>query len=213
MSATSEDGLSDNRDAADTIEVGATEGTLRLWKAREAVRHGELRLAAQAAIRTALEARATALTGWSAVGLLATTAGLFTSLKDGNVPGALGSGAAAFVLLLAGAGGIYVARPRAWNSAGYAPEEILDDPWQTEMETLEAIAGGLGLSISKNDSRLDRTGRTLRTVGLLLTLAPVAGAMIYALADPITFGWTASRSLFATWLAWVGVGVGLVSSP
>ncbi len=213
MSATSEDSSSDNGDAANTIEVGATEDTLRLWKAREAVRHGELRLAAQAAIRTALEARSTALTGWGAVGLLATVAGLFASLKDENVPSALGSGAAAFVLLLAGAGGIYAARPRAWNSAGYAPEEILNDPWQTEMETLEAVAGGLGLSIAKNNSRLDRTGRTLRTVGLLLTLALVAGVVIYALADPITLGWAASRSLFATWLAWVRAGVGLVSSP
>jgi hypothetical protein len=68
------------------IEVGANiqDGDLRLWRAKEAVRQGELRLAAQAAIRTALEARATAITGWAAASFLALAAA--TAATVGVVP-------------------------------------------------------------------------------------------------------------------------------
>jgi len=54
------------------IEVGASlaDGDLRYWRAKEAVRQGELRLFEQAAIRTALEARATAITGWASASML-----------------------------------------------------------------------------------------------------------------------------------------------
>ncbi len=50
------------------IEVGAADRTLRYWLAKEAMRQGEARLNAQNSVRTTLEACATAITGWAAVG-------------------------------------------------------------------------------------------------------------------------------------------------
>ena len=91
------------------IEVGAVEGDLRYWRAKEAVRQGEARLAAQAAIRTALEARATALTGWAAVSLLATTGAALAAKDIGGFAGAAGASA---VLFGAAVLGIHAVRPR-----------------------------------------------------------------------------------------------------
>jgi hypothetical protein len=67
--------------AVPEIEVGAAGSDLRYWKAKEAVRQGEARLAAQASVRATLEARAAALTGWAAVSLLAATGAAFAA-KD-----------------------------------------------------------------------------------------------------------------------------------
>ncbi len=61
------------------IELGAVAGDLRYWRAKEGIRQGEARLEAQSAVRTALEARATALTGWAAIALLAVTSVAFSS--------------------------------------------------------------------------------------------------------------------------------------
>jgi hypothetical protein len=77
----------ESADALD-IEVGATHGDLRYWRAKEAVRQGELRLATQAAIRTAWEARATAITGWAAISLLAATGEGFTAQDTAGFAGA-----------------------------------------------------------------------------------------------------------------------------
>ena len=74
------------------IEVGATDGDLRYWRAKEAVRQGEARLAAQAAICSAPEARATALTGWAAVSLLPATGAGFTAQDVAALPEPTGPG-------------------------------------------------------------------------------------------------------------------------
>jgi len=122
------------------IEVGATDGDLRYWRAKEAVRQGELRLAAQAAIRTALEARATAITGWAAVSLLAATGAGFTAQEAAGFAGVTCAG-----LLLFGAAivGRHAVRPRDWAIVGYDPEVITSDQLGSELEVLESVAGGL----------------------------------------------------------------------
>lgn len=52
------------RDQAESeIEVGQNKGCMRFWRAKEGCRHGEARLAAQAASLTAMETRATAILG------------------------------------------------------------------------------------------------------------------------------------------------------
>ena len=96
------------------IEVGASEaeGDLRFWRAKEAVRQGEARLDAQAAIRTAMEARATAITGWAATSLIvAAGAGFATT----DWPARGGAALTAIMLFAAAVIGIHPARPREWS--------------------------------------------------------------------------------------------------
>jgi hypothetical protein len=158
------------------IEGGATGGDLRYWRAKEAVRQGEARLTAQAAIRTALEARATALTGWAAVGLLAAAGAAFAAKDATGVAGAIFAGV---VLFGAAATGIHAVRPRNWSMVGYDPEVIITDRLGSELELLESIAGGLSPGIQANNLRLDGMGRRLRWAGWLLIAAPLVGGLAY----------------------------------
>jgi hypothetical protein len=121
--------------AVPEIEVGAAGSDLRYWKAKEAVRQGEARLAAQASVRATLEARAAALTGWAAVSLLAATGAAFTA-KD--TAGLTGAAATAFILFGAATLGIHAARPRNWSMVGYDPLVITSDPLASELEVLIA---------------------------------------------------------------------------
>jgi hypothetical protein len=173
MSETAANSVS--QDAPD-IEVGATEGDLRYWRAKEAVRQGEARLSAQAAIRTALEARATALTGWAAVSLLAATGAGFTA-KD--AAGVTGAACAGLVLFAAAIVGIHAVRPRDWAMVGYDPEVIVADQLGSELEVLESIAAGLSPGIQDNNRRLNAMARMLRWAGWALIAAPVIGAAAY----------------------------------
>ncbi len=158
------------------IEVGVVEGDLRYWLAKEAVRQGEGRLNAQAAVRTALEARATALTGWAAVSLLAATGAVFTVQ---STAGRVGAATASIVLFVAAAVGIHAVRPRAWSMVGYDPLVIAFDQLGSELEVLESVGEGLSSGIQANNLRLNSMGRMLRWAGWLLILAPTAGATTY----------------------------------
>lgn len=176
-----------------TIEVGAVEGELRYWRAKEAIRQGEARLAAQAAVRTALEARATALTGWAAVSLLAATGAGFTATETRSFLAAL---AASIVLFTAAAIGVHAARPRNWAMVGYDPSVITTDPLGSELEVLESIAAGLSPGIQDNNIRLDAMGLMLRWAGWLLLAAPVIAAIVYWQARPVTSWIAAAFPLF-----------------
>lgn len=171
------------------IQVGAadSDGTLRLWKAKEAVRQGELRLGAQAAIRTALEARATALTGWAAAALLAISAAGATTPEWQPRAAATVAGS---LLFLAAAISIHAARPRDWGVAGYAPQAIVDAELPSELETLEAIADGISPAILSNNDRLEAMAATMRWAGTLLLAAPIVGAATYAALLSRASGWS-----------------------
>jgi len=167
------------------IEVGASdaEGYLRYWKAKEAVRQGEARLTAQAAIRTAMETRATAITGWAAASLLVVIGAGFAA------PGWPSRGAAALTAsasLVSARLCIYAARPRDWGIKGYDPQVILGDPLATELEVLESIAEGMSPSIQTNNKRLNVMGKLLRWAGWSLIAAPIPGAVAYGIWKAVT---------------------------
>ena len=131
------------RAEAGMIEVGArlADGDLRYWQAKEALRQGEARLASQLAVRTALESRATALTGWSAASLLVLTGAALTAANDAT---RIAATTTAIVLFLSALIGVHAVRSGDWSLIGYDPSVILDDPLETELEVLESVALGLG---------------------------------------------------------------------
>ena len=125
------------------------------------------------------------MTGWGAVGLLATAGASFTA--KGN-PAFFGATAAAVVLFVAAALGIYAVRPRDWSLVGYEPDVMtgLSARFATELEAVEYICIGLTDGIAINNKRIDQTGLMLRWAGWLLIGAPVVGATVYRVCLALT---------------------------
>lgn len=155
----------------DVIEVGAADKQLRLWAAKEAVRQGELRLAAQAANLQAAEGRATSLFGWTNAGVLAGAA-LFSSHEVNHQALVIASLAAPAFLTI---GFCLVALwPTTWCETG------TDIPWllaqvaedDSELRNLEAMAKAYGTALDENSRRLLRFSKLLR--GAFISFAATA---------------------------------------
>ena len=166
-------------DTPDEIEVGADGGDLRYWRAKEALRQGEIRLGAQVTVRAALEARATALTGWASAAFLAVVGAAFATQ---DLADRLGAIAAGILLMAAALLGVHAARPRDWSMVGYDPVTLRDSTLETELEELEAMALGISPGIDINNRRINATGRMLRWAGWCLLAAPAAGGATYLCA-------------------------------
>ena len=164
------------------IEVGQIEAEgLRFWRAKEALRQAELRLTAQAAALATFEARATSLVGWAVAGSTA----LVTAFVATTLAPELRFAAALAVALLFFAAwwGADVLRPSRWWTFG-DPKAVLASTYSTELEELEAIAGGLANAISANEARLSSAGRLLKYGFILAAAAPPV-----ALAGWVAAGW------------------------
>lgn len=159
----------------ETIEVGAADDALRFWRSVEAVRQGELRLAAQAANRAAIEQRAGALAGWCNAGLLALGAAVFAKVTDAQLVAAI---AAATLLAAALWFCLAALKPRSWGVAGYDPAHLVRWEEASELEIRERMAVGYADGIAMNDARLDLAGWCLRTASLFMAAAPVTALAI-----------------------------------
>jgi hypothetical protein len=163
------------------IELGqVAEDGLRYWRAKEALRQGELRLVAQSAALATFEARATSVVGWAVAGSTSLVA-LTTVVA---LPGGLRFGAvlAVVLLFLAAICGARVIGAGDWRAFG-APASVLDSSYASEVEDLEAMAGGLAIDIGHNEERLADAGRRL------------AWALRWAAAAPpaVLAGWLAGH--------------------
>jgi hypothetical protein len=190
----------------DEVDVGEAGDRLPLWLAKEAVRHGELRLAAQQSNLAAMETRATAIFGWSIPTILALGAAALSSRFTGAAVGA--------AVCLAGSA-IHCAValwPQKWGHPGHNPNVLLDMQLSSELEVLEAVAGGYASTARLNDDRLIRFGAWLRTAWVLFIAAPVAGLVGVLMA---TITWVRSlrgRCPFAAVIA-MDSEHGLAGSP
>jgi hypothetical protein len=161
------------------IEVGETEGTLRLWRAKEAVRQAELTLAGQEKIKTALEARSTAMTGWAATAFLA-AAGAAVAAQDHDAR--VAAIAAGVPLAITALACIAANRPRGWTMPGLDPDLLLAAQEPTELEILERVAKSLGEGIFLNDKRLNNMVPLIRRAGWALSIAPAVAVVAYLIA-------------------------------
>jgi hypothetical protein len=156
---------------ADEIDVGATDGDLRLWLAREALRQAELRLKGQADALAGFMGRASAVLGWIvAIGCLI-AAGLVQSL--GHIVAGIFM---AIPLIMAAFCCASVMRPRTWNEYGYAPGLLLDSELGSELEEIESMVLGYAPGIAANDRTLVSTATTMQMAYWLFAFAPFAGA-------------------------------------
>lgn len=160
----------DGSDPSD-IDVGADGAGLRLWLAKEAVRLGEVLLAAQQNNLVAMEARASSIFGWSVPSILGLGAVALHS------PFAKAAAASAVCLFGAAIGCAIALWPRPWSHVGYNPKITLDWRLASELEILESIAQGYGDAASENDRRLVRFGTWLRVSWGLFVSGPAVGAL------------------------------------
>ena len=162
------------------IEVGAADGGMRLWVAKEALRHAELRLAAQTANLAAMEARVVAMLGWISAMALAVTGGLLSKPALVLWPTAL----ILFSLMVAAGCCIRAIWPRIWHSAGVDLEWLLAEGQAaseaTELSTTEAMVDTYLLAVTRNADRLKAFGWNLRAAWLALLGVPVAAVIVWA---------------------------------
>lgn len=178
------------------IDVGAanSDGTLRLWLARQAMEKGEAMLAAQLAAVARISTSATSLLGWGVTISLAMVAGILSTLASSVAAQTAAAASAAVLLhhvlwpavlaLLADISAsiccVIILWPGYWHPPAHAPSLILAAPYETELEVLEALAAGYVDAINENLTRLNRLEKCLRGAWLLFVGSPMAAAMAYA---------------------------------
>lgn len=158
------------------IEVGAGADELDLWKAKEAIRQAELRIAAQTGSLRAAETRATSLIGWAAVlasaAVAFATGGLNTLLgappaasvaaatRDltGRIDAAWCLTAGALACIACALASIW---PRRFYLPGHHPNAILGATASNELVLLRRLAKGHGQAVEANARRLTRAARWL----------------------------------------------------
>jgi hypothetical protein len=151
--------------------LGAQGERLRLWKAREAHRQGELRMQSQALTLTAVEQRAQALLTWSVT--IALAAGAAATNQSGLATHALFAVAGAAVTIVASIRGLL---PKAWDAAGWPPHEVLDRlPEGSELEALEEMATRNAVAIKQNEEALALFAYRMRWAWGGLVFAAAAG--------------------------------------
>lgn len=158
-------------------EVGSCrgDGSIRYWCAREALRQGEIRLEQQLAAIDDVRARSGWLVGWC----VTLAAALFAGAAAGYFP--IPAAAAAVLAVLAAFCCVAVLWPRAWDSAGGWASWVMTEPYETELEVLEALAQGCVASAAENGLRIARASFLLRAALVLFIAAPVVGAIIWVL--------------------------------
>lgn len=162
-------------DAVQT-EVGADGGDLRYWLAKEAPRQSEARLAGQSATLQAMETRATALLTWSVTLGVALVAAAVNPRFRWPASGAL------LFALVTAVTSVMALWPRGWLSGGHRPSELERLNLGTELEFLEHMAAGNEKAAERNEARLQAFARHIRLCWLSLAAAPMAAAILAAVA-------------------------------
>ena len=120
-------------DAPDEIEVGASDGELRLWLAKESVRLGELRLAGILNNHQSVMNRLASILTWSTTTAIAAAAWMWQHMSAGPAI------AGAFLVFAAGSAiaGLW---PATWHHAGFSRSNL--SSWQntSELAYLENLA-------------------------------------------------------------------------
>jgi hypothetical protein len=183
--------------APDSIEVGASlsSGTIRYWRAKEAVAKGELILGSQINALGRLMTSASSVLGWSVTISLALTAGIASAISSrsagtasSNAPAIPQLGgllwpalAAETLLLITAICCVCVLWPGRWRPPGHDPALVLNAAYETELQVLESMASGYAVAVTENSKGLGRLEKLLRSAWVCFVAAPVVGLIVYAM--------------------------------
>ena len=165
-------------DSDATVEVGVTGGDLPYWRACEAIRHAEIKLAGQVQATQSLEGRATSMLGWSVAGLLALGAAVTGGV---HLAAAIASGTCLFAAMVLCVYGIV--RREFSGVPGYEPSILLDDRSRSEYDALRSLALGYQGAIDRNTASFKRFKRVLAIAIMLMVLAPISGLVVLVAAS------------------------------
>ena len=154
------------------VEVGATDGDLRYWRAKEAIRHAELNIGSQTANLASMESRATSILGWAIAGVTVLVAVVITG------PFRAAALAAAFSLFVATLFSILGLRAKDWGVVGYNPRKLLEDTHSSELEVLESFGRGYAETIDKNEGILRNFSICLTVAWAALAATPIVLSVI-----------------------------------
>jgi hypothetical protein len=177
------------------VEVGAadSDGSLRLWKAQQAVSNAEARLTAHLGSVGRLTASASSLLGWS-VTISVPLAGVVFSLASlGSTATAAKQAAPSMLpgyllwpalcalasIMLAAFCCVVVLWPNNWYPPGGDPESIWQSSLTTELEIQEALVLGYVKAIKTNADTLTRLQFWLRGAWILFPASPLTGLVAY----------------------------------
>jgi len=157
-------------------ELGATGADLPLWRAREAIRHAEIRLSVQGSAAQSLEGRATSMLGWSVAGLLAVGAAVVNGTHF------VAACVAGVCLAVCGGLCLFGILGRDFNGvAGYEPAILLADQSGSEYEALVALAEGYQQAVVHNHAAFTRFKSLLAAAMVFMAGAPISGFAALAL--------------------------------
>jgi hypothetical protein len=71
--------------------------------------------------------------------------------------------------------------PGRWHAPGYQPNLVLNTPYGTELEVLEAMAGGYDEAVTRSAKGLSRLEKWLRAAWLCFIGSPIMGLLAYLL--------------------------------
>ena len=128
-------------------------------------------------------------TALASVNALAAALGSSVSTSGKPLPGtatflnhSLWPGVTAEIFLLSAAACcLRVLWPSKWHPPGHDPTLVLNAPYDTELEVLEAMASGYADAVDHNGRGLTRLERWLRGAWVCFLAAPITAAILYYL--------------------------------
>jgi hypothetical protein len=152
------------------MQIGLAGADLPYWRAKEAVRHAEIRLAGQVQANQALESRAASMLGWSVAGVLALGAGVVSGSH--LLAASISAACLGFTALLC----VYsIVRREFRYVPGYDPKILLEDNSDSEYEALVGLAKGYQSSVERNAEAFIHLKTLLGVAIISMALAPVLG--------------------------------------
>ncbi|ASL41284.1 hypothetical protein CBI36_13435 [Acetobacter oryzifermentans] len=155
-----------------TTKCGKTpQSGLRLWKAAQAIRLAELRLAAQASVLMGAQTRATSMIGWVVAALAASAALAFNTPY--HIAGAILLVGESITGILA----VVAIYPCKWSETGARPEVFMDSPAQTELACQESLALYYQNAIQRNIERLNIISILISAGWIMFLATPILACL------------------------------------
>jgi hypothetical protein len=188
------DGIKGSLEVQATTGATVKDGNYAHWLAKEAVRHGELRLGTQISSMNGMMSRATSILGWSVTISLALGGWLASNSLSAPVSGKspepanlqvlIGALAVALSTFASAICCIPVLWPGQWRGPGHEPRLLFAAECETESEMLEAMAKGYRDASAINVVALGRIIRWLRAAWFFFAASPAIGLIAYLAANP-----------------------------
>lgn len=160
--------MTETADETDRLDLGATDGTLRLWCAREAQRQHQCMVQRRLTNVEELRGRATSVMGWSVAGLLAAIA------SSAALPLMIVIAPAAICVAIAVAFCLRVLSPTEFSDGVWSQKWLLSEPYPSELQIIETMIRGAEDTAARDSARQGWMALQLKYAYRAIAAAPIA---------------------------------------